>query len=156
MHDRLRQWLDAQRSLILPWARPTGRQMARLTGRRGMSLVEVMVVIAIILTLMSILAFGVMTVFQDSQVQTTELTMGKVNERIEIYMLRKKKPPSTSDGLKAVFSGEEPPADSWGNPFVFVSPGPGGLPYELISYGSDGVEGGTGNAADLKWSELRR
>lgn len=146
MHKTIQRWLEAQRALL---------KQARRHGRRGMSLVEVMVVIAIILTLMSILAIGVWAIYGDSQVQTTILTMGKVNERVEIYMLRKKKAPSTSDGLASVFNGEEVPRDSWGNEFVYVSPGPNGQPYDLISYGSDGTEGGTGNAADIKWSEER-
>lgn len=131
------------------------RSSRRRRSRRGMSLVEVMVVIAIILTLMSILAFGVMSVYQDSQVQTTILTMGKVSERVEIYTLRKKKPPSTSEGLGPVYSGDQTPKDSWGNEFVYVSPGPSGHSFDLISYGSDGSEGGSGNAADIKWSEAR-
>ncbi len=127
----------------------------RRRNRRGMSLVEVMVVIAIIVTLMSIIGFGVMNVYQDSLVDTTVLQMGEVNKRVELYSL-KKGPPSTSDGLKSVYhNGEEPPKDSWGNDFIFVSPGPNGMQYDLISYGSDGVEGGTDNAADLRWSEKK-
>ena len=124
-------------------------------SRRGMSLVEVMVVIAIILTLMSVLAIGVWSIFSDSQVDTTKLTMSKVNEKIEIYTLRKKKPPTTSEGLQAVFGGDAVPTDSWNNPFVYVSPGPDGQPYDLISYGSDGREGGTGNAEDIHWSAVK-
>ena len=127
---------------------------ARRSSRRGMSLVEVMVVIAIILTLMSVLAIGVWSIFSDSQVDTTKLTMSKVNEKIEIYALRKKKPPSTSDGLAAVFGSEPIPTDSWNNEFVYVSPGPDGAAYDLISYGSDGQEGGTGNAEDIHWSKV--
>ena len=146
MRATLQRWLDSQRALMKQY---------RPSGARGMSLVEVMVVIAIILTLMSILAIGVWAIYGDSQVQTTILTMGKVNERVEIYMLRKKKAPSTADGLAMAFNGEEVPRDSWGNEFAYVSPGPNGLPYDIISYGSDGSEGGTGNAADIKWSEER-
>ena len=123
-------------------------------SRRGMSLIEVMVVIAIILTLMGVIAIGVMAAFGDAQVQTTVITMGKVSERIEIYMLRKKKPPSTSEGLAELFAEDGgAPQDAWGNEIVYLSPGPGGQPYDLVSYGSDGQEGGTGNAADIKWSE---
>lgn len=127
----------------------------RARRRRGMSLVEVMVVIAIILTLMSIIAIGVWGIFSDSQVDTTRLTMTRVNERLEIYMLRKKKAPSTSEGLAQVFGSEPVPKDSWNNDFIYVSPGPNGEPYDLISLGSDGQEGGTGNAEDIKWSEVR-
>lgn len=120
-----------------------------------MSLVEVMVVIAIILTLMSIIAIGVLGIYRSAQVDTTRITMTKVSERLEIQLLRKKKAPSTSDGLAAVFDGEKVPKDAWGNEFIYVSPGPGGEAYDLISLGADGQEGGTGNAADLRWSEMK-
>lgn len=143
MMDRIK-WLLVQRK-----AAPARR------NRKGMSLVEVMVVIAIILTLMSIIAIGVWGIFSDSQVDTTRLTMTRVNERLEIYILRKKKAPQTGDGLAAVFGNEPVPKDSWNNDFVYVSPGPNGEPYDLISLGADGQEGGTGNDEDIKWSEIR-
>ncbi len=148
MRDWVQNWIKGHSELLR-----MAQRRARLRGRRGMSLVEVMVVIAIILTLMSILAIGVFSVFAESQVQTTILTMGKVNERIQIYMLRKKKPPSGSAGIAEAFSGDSVPTDAWGNEFVYVTPGPGGQPFDLISLGSDGQEGGTGNAADIRWSE---
>jgi general secretion pathway protein G len=119
-----------------------------------MSLVEIMVVIAIIVTLMSIVAFGAFTVFDDAKVQFTTLQMHQVSKRIELYSLKKGEP-STSDGLKTVYGDEAIPLDGWDREFVYVSPGPSGSPYELVSYGSDGTEGGTGNDADLKWSEVR-
>jgi general secretion pathway protein G len=121
----------------------------RRQRRRGMSLVEVMVVIAIILTLMSILAVGVFSIFNDAKVDTTRLQMMKVAERVDVYMLRKKKPPATGDGLATVYGNEPIPVDSWGNAFVYVSPGPNGKPYDLISLGADGAEGGEGNDADI-------
>jgi general secretion pathway protein G len=96
----------------------------------------------------------VWSIFSDSQVDTTKLTMSKVNEKIEIYSLRKKKPPSSSDGLQAVFGSDTVPTDSWGREFLYVSPGPDGAPYDLISLGSDGQEGGTGNAEDIRWSDV--
>ncbi len=40
--------------------------------------------------------------------------------------------------------------DPWGNPYVYVRPGlrdPNG--YDLVSLGSDGIEGGTGEGADV-------
>ncbi len=126
---------------------------ARRRSRRGMSLVEVMVVIAIILTLVSILTLGVFSIFSDSKVDTTKLTMSKVSQRIEVYALRKKKPPTTAEGLTAVFGNDKIPQDSWGNDFGYVSPGPNGKPFDLISYGADGQEGGTGNDEDIHWAE---
>jgi general secretion pathway protein G len=46
------------------------------------------------------------------------------------------------------------PPDPWGNPYVYHVPGPDGEPYEIVSLGEDGREGGTGDAEDL--SSLRR
>lgn len=127
----------------------------RRTSRRGMSLVEVMVVIAIILTLMSIIGLGVMSVFQDSQVDTTKLQMTRVAERIQIYSLRNKGVPSSGDGLSAVYKNEDVPKDSWNNDFRYVSPGPNGMDFDLISLGADGREGGSGNNEDIKYSEIK-
>lgn len=127
---------------VLALVRPALASPAGRRGRRGMSLLEVMVVIAIILTLMGVLAFGVMSVFGDSQVQTTILTMNKVDERVQIYQLRKKKPPTTSEGLAAVYGSEQLPTDAWGNPIQYVAPGGNGRAFDLVSYGADGAEGG--------------
>ena len=44
------------------------------------------------------------------------------------------------------------PNDLGGSPYVYRSPGEHG-PYDIMSYGSDGQEGGTGTAADItSWS----
>ncbi len=121
--------------------------------RRGMTLTEVIVAIALVVILMGILGIGAFVIFDNTKVETTKLQMGEIAKRIEIFAL-KKGPPSSSDGLKAVYKGgEEIPKDTWGNDFIFMSPGPNGAPFDLISLGSDGAEGGTDNAADIKWSE---
>jgi len=39
--------------------------------------------------------------------------------------------------------------DPWGWQFDYRVPGPGGLPFEIICYGSDGLPGGDGNAIDI-------
>ncbi|MCA9566254.1 MAG: type II secretion system protein GspG [Myxococcales bacterium] len=122
-----------------------------LRSRKGMSLVEVMVVIVIILTLTGVLTYGVMTVFGQSQADTTRLMMGKVAQQIEIYGMRKGYP-GNSDGLDKVFP-DGMPKDSWDNEFIYVTPGPNGKKFDLISLGSDGTEGGTGTAEDLKYSD---
>ena len=44
------------------------------------------------------------------------------------------------------------PADPWGNPYVYLSPGSSKEPYEIISFGADGAPGGEGEDADLSSS----
>ena len=41
------------------------------------------------------------------------------------------------------------PRDGWKREFVYSVPGPENAPYEIISYGSDGEPGGSGDAADI-------
>ena len=74
--------------------------------------------------------------------------------------------PSTEQGLKSLWeSPEEPPLpinwlgpymqipimkDPWGNPYIYIRPGVHDeYGYDLISFGSDGMEGGTGEAEDV-------
>jgi len=121
-----------------------------------MTLVEIMVVIAIILTLMSVLAYGIMSVWENSRVETTKLQMGRIVERLQIYTVKKKKVPTTADGLAAVYEGENVPKDAWGNDFVYVAPGPDGEDYDLMSYGRDGVQGGTANNADIHLKDIQQ
>ena len=133
----------------------SARRALRHARRRGMSLIEIMVVIVIILTLMSAIGYGVWSSFNTAMEDTTRITMGRINEKVEIYMLRHKKPPGAGEGLRAVFDGEDPPTDGWGNEFRYVTPGPGRMKYDIISYGADGKEGGTGSNGDIRWSKER-
>jgi len=70
--------------------------------------------------------------------------------------------PSTSQGLRVlaegdVFSGIPGGAhiqnmvlqDTWGNPYIYESPGRHGHDFEITSYGADGKEGGKYQDADL-------
>jgi len=44
---------------------------------------------------------------------------------------------------------EPEPVDGWGRPIVIEVPSPEGRPYQLVSYGADGVPGGRGSNADI-------
>ena len=120
--------------------------------RRGMSLVEVMVVIAIILVVMSVLAFGVMSSFKQAQVDMTVLTMGQAAQKLVVHGARHGTLPTTGEGLKAAYPHETPPADAWGGDLVYERVD---KDYELLSYGDDGTEGGTAYGSDIRWSEHR-
>ena len=72
-----------------------------------------------------------------------------INDKVKIYQVKKKKLP---DSLDEAFRGEPAPKDPWGNEFVYRKGGTGG--FDIISYGSDGREGGWGSAADTKLSEF--
>lgn len=116
--------------------------------RRGMSLVEVMVTIAIILTLMSVVALGVFQNYQWARVDLTKLTMDRAAQQVDVYEVRHGRPPTTAEGLRAATMAPEPPADGWGRPLDYASPG-GQARYEIGSLAADGAPGGTGWNEDL-------
>jgi general secretion pathway protein G len=49
--------------------------------------------------------------------------------------------------------GNTLPNDPWNHPYMYRAPGQHG-PYEIISYGADGQEGGSGIAADISTENL--
>lgn len=120
--------------------------------RAGMTLVEVIVVIAIILIITSVLAFGIFTVFGQAKADTAKLEMARIESRIQIYMARHGRPPE--GGIGDVVAPDPVPTDPWGNEYRLVTPGPNGKQYDLVSLGADGVEGGEGENADIRLSEL--
>ena len=128
-------------------------------SQKGLTLVEIMVVIAILGSLMAIVGFQVVGKLDEANCETTKISMGTADQGLQAYAAKKKgKFPSTSDGLEAAskyFRTGEVPKDGWGNPFQYFSPGTtSGADYELISLGKDGAEGGDGANADIKSWEL--
>jgi general secretion pathway protein G len=133
--------------------------LSRASRREGLTLVEIMISLTIIGVVMSVLVVGFTGYIDTSNADTTKITMQRINDALMIHSSRHKgKYPSTSEGLsaiKAFLPNEEIPTDSWGREFIYVSPGThGNHPYELISLGKDGSEGGDGANADIKSWEL--
>ena len=123
---------------------------AALAARRGLTLVEIMVVIAILGLLMGVIAFNVMASADEADVEAARLQIGQIEKNLQLYALKNdKKYPSTSDGLEAAakyFPDEKVPLDPWGNEFQYTSDG---STYEIVSLGKDGESGGDDAGADI-------
>lgn len=90
----------------------------------------------------------------DTAVVSTITQMGFIDKQIGLYASEEHHAPTARDGLAIVFDGTTP-KDAWGNAYKYVVPGPDGRAFDLISYGSDGKEGGRGSAGDLVWSDIK-
>ena len=125
-------------------------------SRRGMSLTEIMVVIAIIGFVGSVIAVNVFSFLDDAAVDGTKIQIRNMEKGLIAYAAKHKgKFPSSSEGLDAAkkYFGDngEVPADQWGNPFQYSSPGShGDHAYEIVSLGKDGKEGGEDANADIQ------
>jgi len=125
-------------------------------SRAGMTLVEIMVVITIIITLMSVLAVVVLGRLDEANADMTKIRIGQIEQALQMYAVKHKgKYPSTSQGLSAADkympTPGEVPTDAWGGEFQYFSPGThGSADYEIVSLGKDGKEGGDDANADIQ------
>jgi len=127
--------------------------MHTLRRRRGLTIVEIMVVIAILGILMTVLGGNMFTTTATARSDLTRLTMAKIDQGLQLYAARSGRYPSSADGLDAA-SAFMPdgvaPLDTWGCPFEYHQPSPTtDAPYQLVSRGADCAPGGTGPAADI-------
>ncbi|MDF2447022.1 MAG: type secretion system protein GspG [Moraxellaceae bacterium] len=133
-----------------------------LRPQSGFTLIEVMVVVAILGILATIVMTNVIGKDDQARVTTTKASLASVANALDLYKLDNHKYPTTDEGLGALV--EKPasaktfpdggylnrlPEDPWGNPFQYVYPGSSGRKYDLYSLGADGAEGGEGNDADI-------
>ena len=126
-----------------------------------------LVVITIIGLIMALVGPRVLNFLGESKVKATKIQIQSLASALDLYALDAGHYPSSSEGLEALMQrpggganwsgrylkGEVVPKDPWGRQYVYRSPGQRG-PYDILSYGADGQEGGTGAAADItNWSE---
>lgn len=135
-------------SPVLSRNAPTLGRAVRRASRKGMSLVEIMVVIAIIGVLMTVVAVNVVGFLDDANVDATVVQIKNMEKGILSYYAKKGRYPAALEDAKKYFTDNQVPTDAWGNPFQYRMPGTQG-DYDIISYGKDGKEGGTEANADI-------
>lgn len=91
---------------------------------------------------------------EDPGIRAARTQFGYIDTQVQVFAAEHRRAPTPDEGLSILFDGVKP-VDPWGNPVVYIVPGPDGQAYDLLSYGADGAPGGKKEAADLKWSELK-
>lgn len=136
----------------------------RLPADSGITLVEMIVVLAIIAIVAGLIIPNVIGRPDEARVTVATADMQSVSSALKMYRLDNKTYPTTSQGLAALVnkpsSAPVPqnwhsegylgqlPTDPWGNPYVYRSPGATGA-FDLMSLGADGKPGGEEFDADL-------
>lgn len=133
-----------------------------LKNKRGMTLIEIMIVLAILGSIMALLLPRVTGGLDKSKVREVKIGMGMLMNSLSMYYTDCGKYPATIDGLTKADAncsnwGPEPYAkesqlkDPWGNPYLYEL---NGQEFVLTSYGKDGREGGSSYNSDISSTEL--
>jgi general secretion pathway protein G len=131
-------------------------------GERGFTLVELLVVITIIALIMGIVGPRVLNYLSESKAKAAKIQIESFASALDLFFLDTGRYPNGPEGLTALvrrpgnitawngpyLKGGLVPPDPWGNPYVYRAPGQNGA-YDILSYGSDGTEGGTGAGQDI-------
>jgi general secretion pathway protein G len=123
-------------------------------ARRGMTLIEIMVVVAILGMIASVVGVAVMGRFAEARRQTSALDIKGFEDGLRLFKIKHGHYPTSSEGLAVLYSESllegQPKKDPWGNDYVYISPGNKHTDsYDIISYGADGKPGGDGDDADI-------
>jgi general secretion pathway protein G len=132
--------------------------------QRGFTLLELLVVLAILGLLIGLVAPAALRQLGSAKEKIAHQSIERLAGVLDIYKLDVGIYPSTEQGLQALITrpsgitrwngpylkGEKLPEDPWGRPFVYRSPSQRpGHEYDLLSLGPTGQPGGSGEAATI-------
>ena len=131
---------------------------------RGFTLIEVLVVVAILAILAAIVVPRIMDRPDEAKRVAAKADIGAIVQALKLYRLDNGGYPTTDQGLAALVQKpttnpvpgnwkqggylERLPKDPWGSDYQYLSPGLRGE-IDVFSLGADRARGGEGNAADI-------
>ena len=141
-------------------------------GESGFTLVEILVVLAIISLLAGVVALNVAPQLNLGKEGKAKAQIQTLATALQTYAMAHGAHPTEAQGLQALVErpslppvpDNDPsggylqsrtlPRDPWGNPYVYLVPGRLGEAFEIRTFGADGVEGGSGADADISSARL--
>lgn len=138
----------------------------------GFTLIEILVVVLIISILAGIVGLSVLQRPGEAKLAAATLQIKNFKQALKLYRMEQGQYPTAEQGLDALcvkpsappvperypedgyLDSRKAPKDPWNRNYIYLVPGRHNEPFEILSYGSDGEEGGTNDAADISSSDL--
>lgn len=134
--------------------------MRKMDIKKGFTLIELLVVLVILAAITGLVAPQFIGRGEQAKVDLVTSDIKTIEQQLELYRLDNFTYPSTDQGLNALVTkpSGSPEPKNWKGPYIKgVAKDPWGNPYlyanldgviEIISFGADGLKGGTGSNAD--------
>ena len=120
------------------WSSSRKPQPARRKHRRGMTLIEIMVVLVILGMIAGAIGYNVFQQLQRAQVDSARLDLRKLSDSIDMYRVEQGSLPDQLQNLVPKIL-KEVRKDPWGTDYKYVKQGDN---YQVYSYGPDKAQGG--------------
>jgi general secretion pathway protein G len=138
------------------------KNLPRAKRQRGFTLIELMVVLAILGVLAALIVPNVLDRADDARGTAARADVNNLMQALKLYRLDNQRYPAAEQGLQALVvkpsTGPAPvnwkpyldklPNDPWGRPYQYMNPGVKGE-VDVLSLGADGQPGGEGKNADI-------
>ena len=147
-----------------PTLNPTLNLRRRCCRQAGFTLLELLVVVAIIGLLAGYVGPRYFAQLNKSERHAARTQIEAFARALDTFRLDTGHYPSAAQGLAALsqrpadeakwngpYLQKAVPADPWGRPYVYRQPGSGDTDFDLLSLGRDGQPGGEGEDADVSF-----
>ena len=146
--------------------------MKTKSGSPGFTLTEMLVVLTIIMILVGLVGVNVVRHQRTARVSGAKIQVKLLAQAVRQYQMEQGRLPTQEQGLEALvkkptaapvpekypaegyLESRAVPQDPWGHAYEYLAPGREGLPFEVLSYGSDGEPGGQEDAADISSADI--
>ena len=132
---------------------------ARRAAQRGMTLIEILVVLVILGLIATAVAVNVVGQAEKARVDRAKTDVQRIaSDGVEAFKVMRGRYPTTEEGLKILLdekflksnSKDGKLLDPWNREYVYLQPGQAHPDaFDVKSYGADGQPGGEGENADI-------